>query len=57
MSDGKGVLPAPVLMVVGGAIGAAIGSSGGRNATGFAAGLVLGAALGWGASLIRGRKP
>src|SRR4029079_4430565 len=44
VSDGRSLLPTPVLIVVGGAIGAAIGSSGGRNATGFAAGLVIGAA-------------
>jgi predicted MFS family arabinose efflux permease len=57
VSDGRSLLPTPVLIAVGGAIGGAVGSSGGRNATGFVAGLIIGAALGWGVSLIRGRKP
>ena len=57
VSEGRGSLPTPVLVVLGGAIGAAVGSGGGRNAAGFAAGLVIGAALGGAVSLIRGRKP
>jgi hypothetical protein len=50
--DGNGILPTPVLVVIGGAIGAVIGSSGGRNGVGFVAGLVLGAGLGGLASLV-----
>ena len=51
-----GMLPTPVLVVIGGAIGAAIGSGGGRNGVGFVAGLVVGGFLVWLASLAGRRR-
>lgn len=58
MSDrpGRGILPTPVWLVLGGAIGAAVGSGGGGNGLGLVLGTLLGAAVGGGAALALGRR-